>query len=126
MCYLAVQAHPAAIECTFAEPGRSTQIVFPCCGIDHLQALISHRPIHTEVWRFPRLTSLCVANPCRTRPKLRVFQMARKKSLDGLPLTAEQWPVQAKGLWQIVDFCDPLVHGSGEVVGMVQAAQDDA
>lgn len=43
-----------------------------------------------------------------------------------MPLTTEQWPVQAKGLWQLFNLSNPLVHGSGEVVGMVQAAQDDA
>lgn len=41
-------------------------------------------------------------------------------------LTTEQRSVQTEGLWQVVDVSDPLVHGSGEVVGMVQAAQDDA
>lgn len=41
-------------------------------------------------------------------------------------LTAEQWSVQAERLWQVLDLSDPLVHGSGEVVGMIQAAQDDA
>lgn len=41
-------------------------------------------------------------------------------------LTTEQWPVQAEGLWQVLDLSDPLVHGSGEVVSMIQTAQDDA
>ncbi len=41
-------------------------------------------------------------------------------------LTAEQWSVQAEGVWQVLDLSNPLVHGSGEVVGMVQAAQNDA
>lgn len=41
-------------------------------------------------------------------------------------LTTEQRPVQAEGLWQVVDVSDSLIHGSGEVVGVVQAAQDDA
>lgn len=41
-------------------------------------------------------------------------------------LTTEQRSVQTEGLWQVVDVGDPLVHGSGEVVGVVQAAQDDA
>lgn len=41
-------------------------------------------------------------------------------------LTTEQRPVQAERLRQVLDLCDPLVHGPGEVVGVVQAAQDDA
>lgn len=41
-------------------------------------------------------------------------------------LTTEQRSVQTEGLWQVVDVSDSLVHGSGEVVGVVQAAQDDA
>lgn len=43
-----------------------------------------------------------------------------------LILTAEQWSVQTEGLWQVLDVSDSLVHGSGEVVGVVQTAQDDA
>lgn len=41
-------------------------------------------------------------------------------------LTAEQGSVQAEGLWQVLDVSNPLVHGSREVVGVIQAAQDDA
>lgn len=41
-------------------------------------------------------------------------------------LTTEQRPVQTEGLRQVVDVSNSLVHGSGEVVGVVQAAQDDA
>ena len=41
-------------------------------------------------------------------------------------LTTEQRPVQAEGRRQVLDLGNPLVHGSGEVVGVVQAAQDDA
>lgn len=41
-------------------------------------------------------------------------------------LTAEQWPIQAERLRQVLNLRDPLVHGSGEVVGMVKATQDDA
>lgn len=41
-------------------------------------------------------------------------------------LTTEQRSVQTEGLRQVVDVSDSLVHGSGEVVGVVQAAQDDA
>lgn len=58
--YLAVQTHPATIQCVFTEPGGSTQVVFPRRGIDHLQPLVSNRPVHTEVGRFSRLTSLRV------------------------------------------------------------------
>lgn len=43
-----------------------------------------------------------------------------------MPLTTEQWPVQVKGLWELFNLTDPLVHGSGKVVSVVQAAQDDA
>lgn len=66
VCYLAVQAHPAAVESVFTEPGGPTQVVFPRGGIDHLQALVSHCPVHTEVGCFSRLTSLCVTYSCRT------------------------------------------------------------
>lgn len=41
-------------------------------------------------------------------------------------LTAKQWSVQAEGLRQVLDLSNPLVHGSGEVVSMIEAAQDDA
>lgn len=41
-------------------------------------------------------------------------------------LTAEQRLVQAERRRQVLDLGNPLVHGSGEVVGVVQAAQDDA
>lgn len=41
-------------------------------------------------------------------------------------LTAEQRLVQAERWRQVLDLGNPLVHGSGEVVGVVQAAQDDA
>lgn len=41
-------------------------------------------------------------------------------------LTAEQRPVEGELLWQVLDICDALVHGPGEVVGMVKAAKDDA
>ena len=41
-------------------------------------------------------------------------------------LTTEQGSVQAEGLWQVLDVSNPLVHGPGEVVGVIQAAQDDA
>lgn len=99
---LAVQAYPAAVESVFAEPGRSTQIIFPRGGVDHLQTLVSHCPVHTEVGCFSWLTSFCVT------------------------YSTEQWSVQAERLWQVLDLSNPLVHGSGEVVGMVQAAQDDA
>lgn len=43
-----------------------------------------------------------------------------------LILTAEQRSVQTEGLWQVLDVSDSLVHGSGEVVSVVQTAQDDA
>ena len=45
---------------------------------------------------------------------------------SGVFLTAEQRPVQAEGRRQVLDLGNPLVHGPGEVVGVVQAAQDDA
>lgn len=41
-------------------------------------------------------------------------------------LTAEQRPVQAEGLRQLLYLSDPLVHGPGEVVRVVQAPQNDA
>ena len=63
--YLAVQAHPAAVEGVFAQPRRSTQVVFPRGGVDHLQGLVAHRPVHAEVGGFAGLASLCVAYSCR-------------------------------------------------------------
>lgn len=41
-------------------------------------------------------------------------------------LTTEQRPVEGELLRQVLDVSDALVHGPGEVVGVVQAAQDDA
>lgn len=41
-------------------------------------------------------------------------------------LTAEQRPVEGELLRQVLDVCDALVHGSGQVVGVVEAAEDDA
>lgn len=41
-------------------------------------------------------------------------------------LTAEQRPVEGELLGQVLDICDALVHGPGEVVSMVKAAKDDA
>lgn len=43
-----------------------------------------------------------------------------------LTLTTEQRPVEGELLRQVLDVGDALVHGPGEVVGVVQAAQDDA
>lgn len=40
--------------------------------------------------------------------------------------TAEQRPVEGERLWEVLDVCDALVHGPGEVVGVVEAAEDDA
>lgn len=64
--YLAVQAHPAAIEGMFTQSGGSTQVIFPCGGIDYFQAFISHCPVHTKVWCFSWLTSLCITNSYKT------------------------------------------------------------
>lgn len=72
MCYLAVQAHPAAVQSVLTEPGGSTQVIFPCGGIDHLEALVSNRPVHTEVGSFPWLASLCVTYSCGTGTTLQV------------------------------------------------------
>lgn len=41
-------------------------------------------------------------------------------------LTAEQGFVEAERLWQLLDLGDALVHGPGQVVGVVQAAQNNA
>lgn len=59
--YLAMQTHPAAIQGLLAEPGGSTQVVFPCGGIDDLQPLVPNRPVHAEVGCFARLAGLSVA-----------------------------------------------------------------
>lgn len=67
MRYLAVQAHPAAVQSVLAQPGGSTQIVFPRGGVDHLEALVAHGPVHAEVGRFSRLARLRVAYSCGTR-----------------------------------------------------------
>lgn len=45
---------------------------------------------------------------------------------SGRARTAEQRPVEVELLRQVLDVCDALVHGPGEVVGVVKAAQDDA
>lgn len=44
----------------------------------------------------------------------------------GRARTTEQRPVEGELLRQVLDVCDALVHGPGEVVGVVKAAQDDA
>lgn len=41
-------------------------------------------------------------------------------------LTTEKRPVEGELLGQVFDICDALVHGPGEVVSMVKAAQDYA
>lgn len=41
-------------------------------------------------------------------------------------LTAEQGPVEGELLRQVFDVCDALVHCSGQMICMIQAAQDDA
>lgn len=41
-------------------------------------------------------------------------------------LAAEQGLVESVERWQVLYVGDPLVHGPGEVVPVVQAAQDDA
>lgn len=41
-------------------------------------------------------------------------------------LTAEERPVESELLRQVLDVSDALVHGTGQVVGVVEAAQDDA
>ena len=41
-------------------------------------------------------------------------------------LTTEERPVEGELLRQVLDVGDALVHGTGQVVGVVQAAQDDA
>lgn len=43
-----------------------------------------------------------------------------------LGLTAEQRPVEGELLGKVLDVCDALVHGPGEVVRMVKTAEDDA
>lgn len=55
-----------------------------------------------------------------------MWQLRGDRSRSLQILTTEQRSVQTEGLWQVVDVSDSLVHGSGEVVGVVQAAQDDA
>lgn len=167
--YLAVQTHPAAIEGLFAEPGGSTQVVFPCGGIDHLQPLVPNRPVHAEVGSFARLAGLSVAYSFerkKTKTKKKEKQMGKLGFVDNptklnthiyhclnntyapisppfwnksiwdtiisqkveiFPfLTTEQRPVQTEWLRQVLNLCNPLVHGPGEVVCVVQAAQDDA
>jgi len=42
------------------------------------------------------------------------------------PLTAEERPVESELLGQVLDLRDALVHGPGEVVAVVKAAEDDA
>lgn len=41
-------------------------------------------------------------------------------------LTTEQRPVESELLGQVLNICNALVHGPGEVVGVVKAAKDDA
>lgn len=41
-------------------------------------------------------------------------------------LTAEERPVEGELLRQVLDVGNALVHGAGQVVGVVEAAQDDA
>lgn len=63
--YLGVEAHPAAVQGVLAEPRGSTHVVLPRGGVDHLQGLVTHRPVHTEVGRLARLPGLRVADSWR-------------------------------------------------------------
>ena len=45
---------------------------------------------------------------------------------DVCTLTAEQGSVEVELLGQVLNVCDALVHSAGQVVRVVQAAQDDA
>lgn len=49
-----------------------------------------------------------------------------KEVTDERVLAAEQGLVEGVEWWQVLYVGDPLVHGPGEVVPVVQAAQDDA
>lgn len=60
--YLGVEPHPAAVEGVFAEARGASHVVLPCGGVDDLQGLVAHRPVHAEVGRLPGLPSLRVAN----------------------------------------------------------------
>lgn len=62
---------------------------------------------------------ICSVNAANARVERKPFESPQI-------LTTEQRSVQTEGLRQVVNVGDSLVHGSGEVVGVVQAAQDDA
>lgn len=71
-----------------------------------------------------KMSHLC----CRSRKKITGDRSVEVSRLwkSSMFLTAEQRLVQAERRRQVLDLGNPLVHGSGEVVGVVQAAQDDA
>lgn len=60
--YLGVQANKAAVEGVLAEARGAPHVVFARGGVDDLQRLVAHRPVHAEVGRLARLPRLCVAD----------------------------------------------------------------
>lgn len=66
---LGVEADPAAVQGVLAQARRSAHVVLPRGGVDHLQRLVAHRPVHAEVGRFARLPGLGVADACGAKVK---------------------------------------------------------
>lgn len=62
--YLAVQAHPPAVQGVLTEPGWPTEVVLPRGGVDHFQALVPYSPVHTEVGGFSWLASFSITYSC--------------------------------------------------------------
>lgn len=83
----------------------------------------------------PLLMALLLPGSCTLAPG-GVFQCGglrhcelraqRQEVMAGRVLAAEQGLVEGVEWWQVLYVGDPLVHGPGEVVPVVQAAQDDA
>lgn len=68
---LCMNTHPAAVKSMLAKARCTTHFIFAGCSINNFKTSVSYCPVHAEVWRFPWLTSFCIANTslschCRT------------------------------------------------------------
>ena len=85
-CYLGMQAHPAAVEGVFAEAGGAAHVVLPRGGVDDLQGLVAHRPVHAEVGGLARLARLRIADAWGREGAVREWSdtpEVRQQSEDG-------------------------------------------
>lgn len=88
VCYLAVQAHPPAVQSVLTQPGWPTEVVFPRGGIDHFQALISYSPVHTEVGCLSWLSCFSITYSCKKQKppySLMIFDLLQTQKYTGNP-----------------------------------------